>query len=232
MFSCKSSWNNIGDVFLASKSNDWEQPQVGLGTWFGRNQRCPRMWRMAHPNEPVLRACDCQLFWENSNCIICDEGQFTIIYDCFSRLYRFLWFWINRTQMEVWWTLLQIWMVSMGTFSAKHVTVSKCERTWHWPRHGQHAASSTQNINALSAQSAANAKTATLPVLQANQDPYGFLAVYLLTTYVFSFCFVPFVRLASCVYPWCGAKGFKGWRTTGDVMRSSLPIWIVILLSK
>ena len=35
--------------------------------------------------------------------------------------------------------------------------------------------SNTQHINALAAQSAAAAKTITLPVLQANQDPFGLL---------------------------------------------------------
>lgn len=42
-------------------------------------------------------------------------------------------------------------------------------------RNGATGENATQNINANAAQSAANAKTQTLPVLQANQDPFGTL---------------------------------------------------------
>lgn len=43
-------------------------------------------------------------------------------------------------------------------------------------RNGLSGKSDTQHINANAAQSAANAKTLTLPVLQANQDPFGSLS--------------------------------------------------------
>ena len=47
-----------------------------------------------------------------------------------------------------------------------------CINLWN----GLSGKSDTQHINANAAQSAANAKTLTLPVLQANQDPFGSLS--------------------------------------------------------